>query len=248
MPSTDTNLQQLVINVGTTAQIEAAIAGGQITENMLSVTTDGPDYLQGVQVNGTDLTPDANNKVNIPAATNSVIGVCRGGTPYGTTASSGVMTIVAATEAGVREKTQQYQPIVPARLDLAVREGLGNNSLTWSEAYKTSARNTIGAEAKAVIETLDATDSITLADNTIYNGSTQTALTIALWAAPNVASLAEVVFTSGSTATTLSYPNTIKWLGDDITGGLFIPAVSKRYTIMFYYDGVETVGVVKGVE
>lgn len=41
----DTELQQLVINVGTTAQIEAAIAGGTITENMLSVATDGGDYL-----------------------------------------------------------------------------------------------------------------------------------------------------------------------------------------------------------
>lgn len=41
----DTQLQQLVINVGTTAQIEAGIAGGTITENMLSVSTDGSNYL-----------------------------------------------------------------------------------------------------------------------------------------------------------------------------------------------------------
>lgn len=45
MPTTDTQIQQLVINVGTTAQIEAAIAGGTITENMLSVATDGDTYL-----------------------------------------------------------------------------------------------------------------------------------------------------------------------------------------------------------
>lgn len=45
MPTTDTKLQQLVINVGTTAQIEAAIAGGTITQDMLSVTTDGDTYL-----------------------------------------------------------------------------------------------------------------------------------------------------------------------------------------------------------
>lgn len=42
---TDTNLTQLVINVGTTAQIEAGIAGGTITEDMLSVSTDGNNYL-----------------------------------------------------------------------------------------------------------------------------------------------------------------------------------------------------------
>ena len=45
MPSTDTQVQQLVINVGTKAQIEAAIAAGLITENMLSITTDGDTYL-----------------------------------------------------------------------------------------------------------------------------------------------------------------------------------------------------------
>lgn len=104
-----------------------------------------------------------------------------------------------------------------------------------------------GYETKSVIEALDATDSITLADNTIYNGGTQTALTIALWASPTVSSIAEVVFSSGSTATTLSYPNSVKWIGDDISGGLFIPVSGKRYTVIFYYDGSETVGVVKGV-
>lgn len=61
----DTDLTQLVINVGTTAQIEAGISGGTITENMLSVSTDGDTYIQGVKVNGTELTPDANNKVDV---------------------------------------------------------------------------------------------------------------------------------------------------------------------------------------
>ena len=41
----DTDLTQLVINVGTTAQIEAGIAGGTITQDMLSVSTDGDTYL-----------------------------------------------------------------------------------------------------------------------------------------------------------------------------------------------------------
>ena len=41
----DTDLSQLVINVGTTAQIEAGIAGGTITQNMLSISTDAGVYL-----------------------------------------------------------------------------------------------------------------------------------------------------------------------------------------------------------
>ena len=40
MSTTDTDLQQLVINVGTKAQIDAAISGGTITQDMLSVVTD----------------------------------------------------------------------------------------------------------------------------------------------------------------------------------------------------------------
>lgn len=65
----DTDLTQLVINVGTKAQIEAGIAGGTITENMLSVSTDGDTYIQGVKVNGTELTPDSNNKVDVTVPT-----------------------------------------------------------------------------------------------------------------------------------------------------------------------------------
>ena len=40
----DTDLQQFVVNVGTTAQIEAGISGGTITSDMLSIATDATDY------------------------------------------------------------------------------------------------------------------------------------------------------------------------------------------------------------
>jgi len=103
-------------------------------------------------------------------------------------------------------------------------------------------------EQKSTITALSATDSITLTDNTIYNGSEQAALTIALWSDPNASSICEIVFSSGDTATTLAYPNTIKWLGDDVNSNIFLPVANKRYTVILYYDGAETVGVVKGVE
>lgn len=43
MSTTDTEVQSLVINVGTKQQIDDAISGGTITQNMLSVTTDEDD-------------------------------------------------------------------------------------------------------------------------------------------------------------------------------------------------------------
>lgn len=102
--------------------------------------------LQGVQVNGTDLTPDANNKVNIPIGAPNVLGVVKLSPNQGVSAySAGDLVIISANESEIIAKTQSYKPIVPNKVDIAVREGLGNNSLTWTEAYKTSARNTIGA-------------------------------------------------------------------------------------------------------
>jgi len=108
--------------------------------------------IQGVQVNGTDLTKDVNNKVNIPLASSSVLGVVKVNPNQGISAfSGGDLTTIGASEAEIIAKTQNYKPIVPNKLDIAIREGLGNNDLTWTEAYKTSARNTIGAGAKTTI-------------------------------------------------------------------------------------------------
>ena len=105
----------------------------------------------------------------------------------------------------------------------------------------------VNYQEKSTIQTLSATDSITLADNTIYNGGEQTALTITLPATADVSFLCEIDFTSGTTATTLSYPNTIKWAGDDVANNVFIPVASKRYTIICAYDGVNYRFTVKGV-
>ena len=62
----DTDLEKLVINVGTIAQIEAGISGGTITQDMLSITTDGAGYVESVN----NVTPDSNGNVTlqIPAA------------------------------------------------------------------------------------------------------------------------------------------------------------------------------------
>lgn len=213
-----------------------------------TVKVDIDGVIKGVQVNGTDLTPNTDKKVNIPSATNTSYGVVKASQSFGTYMSNGIMCTWKATAAEVVAKTQNYRPIVPSLVDKAVMEGLGNNSLTWTEAYKESARNTIGAEAQATIQTLQATDSITLADNTIYNGGEQTALTIALPATVDVSFLCEICFSSPETATTLSYPQSdINWAGDDTSGGLFIPVSGKRYTIICAYNGTSYNFVVKGV-
>ena len=104
------------------------------------------------------------------------------------------------------------------------------------------------------IQDLSATDSITLADNTIYNGGEQTALTITLPTTDTIGFICEVDFSSGSAATTLSYslPD-IFWEGTDVAHdstaqkNIFKPVENKRYTIIFYFDGVNYNGRVGGV-
>jgi len=102
-------------------------------------------------------------------------------------------------------------------------------------------------QTKATIVTLLATDNITIADNTIYNGNEQTALTIVLPTTNTDGFLCEIDFSSGASPTTVNYPSSIKWLGDDIYNNVFTPVVNKRYTIMCYYNGAEYVATVRGV-
>ena len=99
--------------------------------------------------------PDANNKVNIPKA-GSGFGVAKINTVYGIgITSNGELRTSAATDAEIESKSNTAKPLVPASVDKAVREGLGNNSLTWTEAYKTSARNTIGASRVSFVDWID---------------------------------------------------------------------------------------------
>lgn len=103
-------------------------------------------------------------------------------------------------------------------------------------------------ELKSTIQVIPPTDNITLADNTIYNGGEQVALTITLPNVVDVSFLAEIDFSSGNTATTLSYPNIVKWVGDGVNNNVFVPISNKRYRIMCSYDGVNWIFIVKGVE
>ena len=66
--------------------------------------------------------------------------------------NNGTLQTRRATDNDIIAKTQINRPIVPANLDLAIREGLGNNSLTWDTTYQTSARNTIGATQVVIRE------------------------------------------------------------------------------------------------
>ena len=85
-------------------------------------------------------------------------------------------------------------------------------------------------------------------DNAIYNAGELSALTITLPDLMDAGFISQVNFTSGSTATQLTAPNTIVWTGDDLDDGVFVPAANRRYVVMFHYDGVNVRGVVQGID
>lgn len=45
-----------------------------------------------------------------------------------------------------------------------------------------------------------------------------------------------------------TFPSDVYFKGDECDEGVFIPDPSMRYTILFYYDGVNTIGLVSGIE
>lgn len=84
-----------------------------------------------------------------------------------------------------------------------------------------------------------------LADNTIYQASELASLTITIPNGITSDYISQINFESGSTATTLTAPNTIIWFGDDLINNVFVPAVNKQYVVIFYYDGVNVRSIVQ---
>lgn len=90
-----------------------------------------------------------------------------------------------------------------------------------------------------ITELSGTTATQTLADNTEYRAGELTALTLTLPSSYGDTFEASVVFTSGATATNATYP-------DGVTG--FAPIANQRYNVSFWWDGLYTNAVVRGVE
>jgi len=137
--------------------------------------------LEGVQINGTDLTV-TNKKVNIPLAGTNTIGVAKANAAYGVYNNNGTLTISKATDSQVTGKTSQYRPLTPYNIDLAVKTGITTNNLTLTDAEKTSAKNWLGISesgggssrniGEIVASTIPLTDAgLHLLDGALIQGS-----------------------------------------------------------------------------
>lgn len=107
-----------------------------------------------------------------------------------------------------------------------------------------SADGTIPAER--MLKTVELVDSsVELAINTIYNAGEMASLSIT-FPTVDVRYTSQLNFTSGATATAFTAPDDIKWDGDSIVKGAFVPEINKRYVILFYYDGINICAIARG--
>lgn len=97
----------------------------------------------------------------------------------------------------------------------------------------------------ALVTSADTSITQQLATETIYNYGELTALTITFPATPTASYISQVNFSSGATETALTAPVDVVWSGDDIVSDVFVPDVSKRYSVLFFYDGVSMCGIAK---
>lgn len=113
---------------------------------------------------------------------------------------------------------------------------------------KTETNNLLNAKQNTTTITTNTTDTditLTVADNTEYR-YTQELDSIDL-TMPNGDFIASIVFASGSTATLMTYDSSIKWSGDDVVMGFFVPTADKTYNIVLWYDGININGIARGV-
>ena len=125
-----------------------------------------------------------------------------------------------------------------------VKRAVTENDIVLTDEEKTNACNWLGVSKTGVIKLTET--SVELATNTIYNAEEMVALYITF---PQVDEqyVSQLNFTSGATATAFTAPDTIKWIGNDVSDNAFVPLTNKRYAIMFYFDGVNVRGAIQGV-
>ena len=89
---------------------------------------------------------------NTQYATYSTAGLVRALNSYGVSMSDSNLQIYKATSTDIASKTHNYRPIVPSTLDIAVKAGLANSKITWSDSEKQKARNLIGAKSNILMD------------------------------------------------------------------------------------------------
>ena len=157
---------------------------------------------------------------------------------------------------GISEKIAKMQlinnPLAPS-VSKTAQQVLTDSVYTNSQFSSVSQKATEaleGLEDKADIPaiTTPTGTSVTLSDNTEARFGEVATLTLSLPSDTSGDYISSVIFTAGTTATSLTYPDYITMIGTDCIDGVFAPVANKRYTLIVAYDGAGLVGYVAGHE
>ena len=165
-----------------------------------------------VQINGTSILSDG--VANIPIGSNSAYGVVRVGGAYGTSILDGNVSLVKAEDAQVKAGTATRKPIVPSNQHASAFYGLAKaaghdekNSALPVGQYTEEAKSAISDMLNGSVSVSGTTPTIVAKSGIRYVCGEVSTLDLT----PPASGICDVVFTSGSTPTVLTVPNTIKW-------------------------------------
>lgn len=189
-----------------------------------------------VQVNGTSILQ--NGIANVPFASSSVPGVGKTSAAYGIDISVGTLIISKAAKESIKNGNNLYNPIVPNNQHESAFYGLAKAAGDTTQSESSNAVGTYTESAKSAIsQMLDApetvsgtTPSITAKAGVRYVCGEVATLTVT----PCASGDCEIMFTSGTTPTVLTVPNTVVWVGS------FDPTSLAANTV---YDMIITDGV-----
>lgn len=105
--------------------------------------------------------------------------------------------------------------------------------------------NDLPTQASVETDATNTTIDLTLEDNHEYRYTSDVeSLTLTM---PSGEFLSTVIFQSGTNATQMTYDSGIKWTGDDVVSGAFVPQANKVYDLVFWYNGININGISRGV-
>lgn len=160
----------------------------------------------------------------------------------------------ANVDAVARQLAQTAQNTADGAVTAAgnAQTAAGNAQSTADSAVSGIAALTTVVNGKSdkatVIQTSDSVISLTLADNTILQCGTVTAVNVTLGNGTYTDGyVVDISFTSGTTATNWNVLAPL-FTGTDCEDNVFVPQPSKRYNVTMFWDGSYIVGLVVGNE
>ena len=202
---------------GDTTQKASENTVGSYTDEAKSAIRGMLGAIGDVQVNGTSVI--SNGVANVPVASNTDYGVVKV-QPYNGLEQNfaGYLQTAEASSAEIKSGTAHFKPIVPVTQEKSVFYGLAKAA---GDTTQSQSNNTVGIytnEAKIAIQemigipgsvdvTISGTDPIVtaVANHRYICGEVYT-----LNFTPSATGICDIIFTSGSTATVLTLPSTVR--------------------------------------